>query len=1717
LPPLTPAPRRGPIPVSFAQQRLWFIDQLEPGNCLYNICAMYRMRGELHVEALEKTINEIVRRHESLRTIFRSVDGQPVQVIAPELRVPLPVEICTGLLEQERESRIEQFAREQARQSFALETGPLLRFHLLELARDDHALMVVLHHIVGDGWSGGLLAAEMAALYEAFAGNRPSPLPDLAIQYADFAIWQRQWMKGKLLDERLAYWKNHLAGAPAVLDLPTDRPRRAVQRHLGAIESHVIGRKLLDQVRALGQAEGATLFMTLMSAFTLLLSRYSGQEDLVVGTPVAGRNYSEIESLIGFFVNTLALRTNLAGVRTFGELVTRVKEVALNGYAHQDIPFEKLVEELQPERSLSHNPIFQVLFGLQNFSKLTFDVPELRVERAPMHPGTSLFDMSWFAFEGSEGLLLRVEYDTDLFERATVKRMLGHFETLLSAVVEHPGTELGSLSILSGAEEEQMLREWNHTVVDYPLDRCLQEFIEAQVERTPDAPALIFGCQKLSYGELNSRANQLAHHLRKLGVQPDVLVGVCAHRSVEMVLALLATLKAGGTYVPLDPDYPRERLAVMIGDARPPVILTQEQLSPLLPETDARIICLDRDWGKVAAEASGNPSCITTRKNLAYAIYTSGSTGKPKGVLNVHEGIVNRLLWMQDTYQLGPSDRVLQKTPFSFDVSVWEFFWPLMTGACLVLTAPDAHKDPSYLVEIIEREQITTIHFVPSMLQMFLEEKGRERCPSLRRVFSSGEALSYELQQRFSELCQAELHNLYGPTEAAVDVTYWRCRSDQRRPIVPIGRPIANTQIYLLDKNLQPVPVGVPGELFIGGVALARGYLNRPELTAEKFIPDPFSSRPGARLYRTGDLARFGPDGNIEYLRRLDHQVKIRGFRIELGEIEALLAEHPAVDDCVVLVREDVPGDRKLAAYVVLRSGQNTPAPELRDWVKNRLPAYMVPQAVVELESFPLTTSGKVDRNALPAPALRDESDSYDVGRTLVEEEISLIWSEVLRVNQVRRQDDFFELGGHSLLAAQVISRIRQTLNVEIPLRAIFESPSLAGLAEWVEGRLRAGHKLELPALRRVSRDQVLPLSSAQQRLWFLDQLDPHHAVYNIPGTYRLEGGLDRDILARSLESLTARHESLRTTFVAIDGRPAQVIAPSTSIPIEWVDFTHLPSDTSEQLARERITSEARHPFDLAHGPLLRITVAQLAGGAQLLSICIHHIISDRWSVGVLLRDLLELYEAHSSATEARLPALTVQYADYAAWQKEITGGEGLRKQVAYWAQELKDAPPVLELPTDRPRPAFETYSGDIVSIDMSKELTGKLIALSRAQGTTLFMTLLAAFQVLLARYSGQHDILLGVPFASRRYPEIENLIGLFASTLPLRARLAGNPTFVEILKQAKQQTLAAYAHQDAQFEKLVEELAPERSLSHSPLVQVYFILQNAPMQGLRFRGRELKHVPTYTATSKGDLFCSLVERENSLGGVIEYKTELFDRTTIERLLAHYQVLLEAVVGKPSLRLSELPLLPQAEHIRIIEEWNATKADYPRQQRVHELFEQQVERRADTVAVKFGDQQLSYAQLNAQANQLAHYLVGRGMGPGERIGIYLERSLDLMVALLAVQKAGAAYVPLDPDYPGERIHLILEDADLKMVISQRSLTGSLPRQGQGLELLSLDAHRQAIERESTANLATVAGQAEDLMYVIFTSGSTGRPKGVQVPHRAVVNLLTYMKKVLNIG
>ncbi len=1525
-----------PAPLSFAQQRLWFLQQLDPDNPYYCELACVQLVGALNVNALERSLNEIVRRHEALRTTFEMLEEEAIQVIHPTVTVRLPLVNLLSMPEAERHAQVERLTTEIAEKPFDLVTGPLLRVMLLQTGVEEYLLLFTIHHIAVDGWSIGVLIRELTVLYEAFSTSKISPLPDISIQYADFAIWQRQWLQGELQKTQLNYWKQQLADA-STLALPTDRPRPAVQSFRGAIASFELSASLTDMLRSLSNREGVTLFMTLLGAFQALLCRYTGQEDICVGSPIANRNQSEIQGLIGFFVNTLVLRTHLSGNPSFLELLNRVREVCVGAYAHADIPFEQLVEELHPDRNLSQMPLFQVMFAWQEDTQKELTLPGLTLNWLPTHGQTAKFDLMLHLVDAQPELRGFLEYNTDLFDAETVTRIVEHFCNLLEGIVANPQARLSDLPLLTAEELHQQLVEWNNTQVEYPQQQCIHELFEAQVEKTPDAVAVIFEHQQLTYHELNTKANQLANYLRSLGVKPEVLVGICVERSLDMVIGLLAILKAGGAYVPLDPNYPQERLAYMLFDTQLPILLTQQSLVEQLPTHKAHIVCLDTHWDQIAQESQTNPINTNTVNNLAYVIYTSGSTGKPKGVLGLHQGAVNRFHWMWKFHPFTEEEVCCQKTSLNFVDSVWEIFGPLLQGITTVIVPEQVVKDPQQFVTSLANKNVTRLVLVPSLLRILLNTYNllQLQLPKLKLWISSGEALSTDLLVQFRQsLPDSTLLNLYGSSEVSADVTYSKITPQTPQTTsVLIGRPIANTQIHILDANKQPVPLGVIGEIYVGGVQLARGYLNRPDLTAEKFIPHPFSIQQSARLYKTGDLARYLPTGEIEYLGRIDNQVKIRGFRVELGEIEAVINQYPEVRESVVMARKDSSEGKRLVVYLVQNPEHEGSGEEmmklqteqishgqilsgLRDFLESKLPSYMVPSAFVMLEALPLTPNGKVDRKALPAP---DTGRSY-LEKVFVapqnpfEEVVAGIWVQVLNREQIGIYDNFFELGGHSLLATQVISRINKAFEINLSLHRLFESPTVAELAKSIQEIIKAELGQQPPTIGRVSRVKNLPLSFAQARLWLLEQLQPGSAIYNIPIAVRFVGLLNVAALEQAFVEIVYRHEALRTTFDLVDGQPFQAIASSLRVRLPVVDLRELPEAQREALVQELIIEESQRCFDLVQGPLLRCTLLHIHEQEYIVLFTIHHIVSDGWSMGVFVQELVALYEAFSAGKPSPLPELAIQYADFAAWQRQWLQGDVLETQLAYWKKQLGNLP-VMKLPTTRPRAEVKTNLGDTSSFLIPAKEFKALQALSRQEGVTLFMTLLAGFQVLLQRYTNQDDIVVGTDVANRNQPQTETLIGFFINLLVLRTDLAGNPSFRELLKRVRQVALGAYTHQDLPFDRLVKALQPERNLSNTPsLFQVLFVLQNAPMPPLELPGLTLSLLEIKNEIAKFDLALFLTETDQGIVGNWQYNADLFETSIITRMTDHFKTLLNSIISEPDARLNSLEMLTEAEN-----------------------------------------------------------------------------------------------------------------------------------------------------------------------------------------------------------
>ena len=1729
--PILRADSDDPIPLSSAQQRLWFIDQMEGGSAAYHIGIAERMRGELDRSTLKWALGHMVARHESLRTVFRRLDGEPVQEITREKHFVLEEVDLRAVSAKEREAVLSARLSDEAAKPFDLSTGPVIRGSLFQLSEDEHVLLIVMHHIISDGWSIEVLLRELGVLYGARHDGSPDSLPHLPIQYADYARWQRQWLNGADAQRALEYWREHLQGAPELLELPTDRPRPAVQSYRGESVRFSLGTELTEELKRLSKRINVTMAMMLYTAWAIVLTRISGQEDIVVGFPVANRRRTEVEGLIGVFVNTLAVRVQLDGDPCVADLLQAVKQIMLRSYAHQDVPFDQVVEVLQPTRSLSHSPIFQAMFVLHPASQGVTRLPGLTLMQQDVPQHTAQFDLLLALQDSANGLTGSLNYASDLFDDSSIERWIGCLKAVLRGMAREPQLQVSRLPLLDEHEQYRVTRLFNASQAEYAQDKLIHELFEEQVERAPDAIAVIFEGQSLTYGELNARANQLARHLREKQIGPDQLVGICVERSLEMVVGLLGILKAGGAYVPLDPSYPVERLEYMLMDAAPRVLLTLERLKRELPDTGADVIALDADWNRIAEEATSNldPRELGLRSHhLAYMIYTSGSTGKPKGAMNEHAALINRLQWMQNQYRLSESDRVLQKTPFSFDVSVWEFFWTLMSGARLVLARPQGHQDPAYLRKVIEQTGITTLHFVPSMLQAFLEQYQAESCATIRRVICSGEELPPALQNRCIEsLPRARLSNLYGPTEAAIDVTAWECELDRSGHRVPIGRPISNIQMYVLDRHGQPVPIGVAGEIFIGGAGVGRGYFNRPELTAERFLPDPFSGDPAARLYKTGDQGRWRMDGAIEYLGRNDHQVKIRGFRIELGEIEARLISHGQVQEAVVIAREDVPGEKRLVAYVVAGDGAEKPSvEEFRAHLRPVLPEYMVPSAFVTLEHMPLSPNGKLDRRALPAPELGAYgSRQYEAPRGEVEEILAGIWQGLLRVEQVGRQHNFFELGGHSLLIMQMLERLRR-VGLWAEVRTVFETPVLADLAHKLTNE--AVGTFEVPPsliqencvaitpqmlpLVDLTADQIelivqsvpggasnvqdiYPLAPLQEGILFHSLLnDQGGDTYILPLVLSVSSRDRVQDLVAALQSVIVRHDILRTAILWKNlPRPVQVVYRHANLPVEEVALQ--PDVDPEEQIKEWL-KPVRQRLNLDQAPLLRMQIAQNALSRECyVMLQLHHMTIDHVTLEIVTSEVV----AHLEGRAQQLPvsALYRNHVAQALAYAETHDAE------AFFRRKLADV--------NEPTAPFGMLDvhGDGAQIEEGREnLHPELARSIRCEARRLAVSAAtifhAAWGLVIAYTSGRDDVVFGSVLLGRLQGNetAHQILGMFINTLPLRLKLE-RITAKELVEHTQRELIELLSHEQA-------SLAVAQRCSG--------VVGSAPVFTALLNYRHSVPNPEADwAGASGIQLLAIQERTNypislsvdDLGDEFALTAQTDRRIEPLRLTAYLRTALESLVTAleqapqgPALALS---VLPESERREVLESFNATQTAYPQEKLLHQLVEEQVRRSPDAVAVICGCKSLTYAQLNERANQLAHALLEHGVRPDERVAIYLERSIELVVALLATLKAGGAYLPLDVSYPAERLNYMLKDGAPVVLLTQKQLL--LRVSVEDVVVLMVDEDSISCRPLDNLESERLALQSRHLAYVIYTSGSTGAPKGVMVEHRNVVNLI----------
>jgi amino acid adenylation domain-containing protein len=1711
--PRLPRSADAPVPLSFTQQRLWFLAQMDGPSSAYNIPMAMRLKGRLDRAALIRALEAVVQRHEVLRTRFVDHEGVPYQHIGDGRDFTVREE------ELADPARLPLICEQEAVTPFDLERDCLIRARLLRQDDHEHVLLVTTHHGVSDGWSVGVFFRDLAALYEAFCAQLPSPLQPLPIQYADYAQWQRQWLAGEVQARQVGYWKEQLAGVDPRLTLPADRERPAVKTYQGAREGLRCPEELLDRLRDISKQHGVTLYMTLLAAYMVVLHRYTGRTDIAVGTVVANRNRPEVEQLVGYFANTLVMRGDLSGDPAFTELQARVKKTALGAYEHQDVPFEAVVDALEPERSLSHAPVFQTMFVLQQAqTEREAALGDLTVSEVEISPAFTKFDVTVDLRETPDGLLGSVEYNTDLYDRDTIRRFVGHYTELLSAIAADPGVRTSRLGMSGERERRQVVEVWNDTSRPYTDDRCLHELFEDAVARHPERTALVDGERSWSYAELNAWANRIGHRLRGHGIGPDRLVGLCLERSAEMVAAILGTLKAGGAYMPIDPSYPDARVEELMTGSGAGVVLTQPHLGTTA-FGGVPVLALRRD-GSVGDGADAQPrednlpaaDVGLGPEHLAYVIHTSGSTGRPKGVMIEHRAAVNRIEWMQNEYRLTEDDVVLQKTPFSFDVSVWEFFWPLLFGARLAVAEPGGHKDPGYLVSAIREFGVTTLHFVPSMLRSILEEPGWSQCTSVRQVFCSGEALPAELCARHHQLHSAPLHNLYGPTEAAVDVSHWTCPADRVPRTVPIGRPIQNIQLYVLNDALEPQGVGCVGQLHIAGAGLARGYLNQPELTRERFVPNPFGDGPDARMYRTGDLARWLPDGTLEYLGRVDDQVKLRGFRIEPGEIEHRLSRHPAVRACAVVVREDQPGNPQLVAYPVLADGYADAGTDLRaelvGHLERSLPEHMVPSAFVMLDALPVTAHGKLDRRSLPAPGIEAFAQrAYAAPETGTERLLVSVVAELLGFagERLSVEDNFFALGGHSLLITVLVARLKEH-GLTVGVRDVFSAPTLRSLAARIDETEGAGDHRVPPnlipegctritprMLPLIDLDQeqidaivatvpggapnvqdIYPLVSTQQGILFHHLMDPDHDPYLVSTLYVAEDEAACTAFVDALQAIVDRHDVMRTAVLTA-GLPeaVQVVCRSARLPVTRTRLD--PDGEAEQQAHALLDGLGRMELDRA--PLLRLVIAEdPASGRRYLVLNAHHLIEDATSLRLLLG---ELGIHMAGRTDLLLPP--TPYRDFVAHTLEQQSSDDTE---AYFRQVLEDV-------TEPTTPfGLTDVRGDGSRVrrlrralppDLTRELR------TQAQRLQLSPACLfhAAWACVVAASSGRDDVVFGAVLSGRLQgvPGVERMLGNFINTLPLRTRLAGR-TVRDLI-----------ADVDTGLRELIAREQSPLSLAQ----RCSGLDGDAPLFSavVNFRHFEAEHgaAAAPRIDDHGVRFLAAVDAINypvtvsldDFGTELSLDIQVEETVTCEAVADYVETALSGIVGALAgddgtrTAALDIEVLPADERQRLLTEWNDTAVPVAHET-LAAAFEAQVERTPDRTALVFEGRTLTYAELNARANRLAHWLIERGAGPERLVAIRMPRSFELVTAIYAVVKSGAAYLPLDTDLPDERVEQVLADSEPLLVLEDLPDTASRP-----------DTDPR------------VAASREHAAYVIYTSGSTGRPKGVVISHRAGLN------------
>ncbi|UAY69896.1 lichenysin non-ribosomal peptide synthetase LicA [Bacillus paralicheniformis] len=1663
---IEPAPESDDYPLSLAQQRIYIVSQLEDAGVGYNMPAAAMLEGTLDVQRLEAAFQKLIDRHEALRTSFTVVDGEPRQNIHQRVQFKIEKVKADG-------KPIEQMAKSFVRR-FDLAKAPLMRAGLVRLADRRHVLLFDMHHLVSDGVSISIILNELAALYKG------EELPEPNLHYKDYAFWQRtQAQKGFQKEE--AYWQSVFARELPVLQLITDEPRPSVQSFEGDRVSAVLPKDMKEKLAVLAEQNGATLYMVMLAAYNMLLAKYSGQEDVIVGTPAAGRRHSDLEGIIGMFVNTLAIRSKVESGRTFRDFLHDVKKTVIDAFEHQEYPFERLAEKVGASRDLSRHPVFDTMFILQNAWE---DIPmfgDLHLSIYETNFNIAKFDLTLQAKEEQGELILDLDYSTKLFKKDTAERMLKAYLHLLEGMTADPLRRIGEYSLLTEEETNRQLVAFNPAASDYPREKTIVQLFEEQAAERGGHPALQFEDKVWSYGELNRKANQLARRLRERGVQPGTTAAILTARSAEMVIGILAVLKAGAAYVPIDPDHPEKRVQHFFEDSGAAVLLTQKAMKPLAEaaEFGGDILFLE-DEHLYLGDASDLRLPISPEA-MANLTYTSGTTGTPKGNMVSHRNIL-RTVKNTNYLDVMTSDIVLSISNYVFDAFMFDVFGSLLNGAKLVIAPKDTILDMSRLAHVLEKEKVTVLMITTALFNL-LTDMRPDSLKGLRRVLFGGERASVDhVRRALNTVGKGRLLHMYGPSESTVFTTYYPVNEvPDDAQAIPIGKPVSNTEVLILDSFGNVQPAGVAGELCVGGDGLVRGYFNRPELTAEKFTEHPFKT--GEKIYRTGDMARWLADGCLEFIGRIDHQVKIRGQRIELGEIEHHLLTHEMVQEAAVLAVDTGKRDQMICAYFT--ADQELSSEELRRYAAEGLPGYMIPSVFMQLQELPLTGNGKVDRRALPEPDVTQAAQKeYTAPRSRTEAQLADLWQEVLNVPKIGVHDNFFELGGHSLIGMTLIARIQQEMNVDLQLKDLFQAPTIETLAQAAEKT----EKKSAVYIEAVPDRDTYPVSSAQKRLYVLQQIEGAEKSYHMPAVLQLEGKLDLKRLESAAQMLIKRHEAFRTTFEIKDGEPVQRIWEAAELTIDVID--------ADEQEAEKLIKEFIRPFDLTKAPLFRMSIIRFTGEKHLLLVDMHHIISDGASVSVLIDEMTKLY-----AGEALEP-LRIQYKDFSVWQQHLLT-ERHKVQEEYWLKELAGELPVLTLPADYPRPSIQTFEGSRLSFALKPELVQQLRKLAKETDSTLYMVLAASYSALLSKLSGQSEVIVGSPAAGRPHTDLNRIIGMFVNTLAIRTRPEGDKPFSAFLEEVKETTLGAFEHQDYPFEELIEKLNIQRDMSRNPLFDAVFSMRNADLKDLSMEGITLKPYDFAHQTAKFDLTLTAAEEDGLLVFEMEYNTALFKHESIERWRGYWVNLLEAVAENPDARLSELSLLDEAEKRRIVQNWNETRLAVPQDKTVHELFEAQVLRTPDRGAAVYNGVKWTYKELNARANRLARLLIEKGARPEQRIGIMVKPSLEMAAGVLAILKAGAAYVPIDPSYPAERIGYVLKDSGAELLLTQTNLAA--PEEFSGETLLLDSMLSEEITKDDEVN-PQAGTQSDNLAYLIYTSGTTGQPKGVMVEHQSLVNL-----------